>query len=262
MDILGVKIDPISFSAAVGVISKFVAEPRFHLVTTVNPEFILSAGKDSEYQKILNSADLSLPDGVGVLMAQKYLSDAAKIPSSLLRLPKLFLLGLKVGFVTKLPERVTGADLFGNLIAVAATQGWRVGLLGGESFNGEDVCDLTKTALVKEFPGLIIGYCSREPTPEIFATPLDMLFVAFGHPKQERWLSKNRERLGGVHVGMGVGGTFDFYIGKQHRAPRLLRQLKIEWLWRLASEPGRFKRIFGAYPVFPLRVFLFSLSSL
>lgn len=259
--ILGVKVDTVTFDKALTAASTFVAEPRFHLITTVNAEFILTAQTDLVFKEILNGADLSLPDGVGVLMAQRYLSAAALVPAGLLRPLQLFWLGLKVGFLTKLPERVAGSDLFKELVKQAAANNWRVGLLGGESFKGEEVCNLTKQALLATWPLLQIAYCSREPTPEIFATPLDLLFVAFGHPKQEKWLGENKDRLSRVRVGMGVGGTFDFIIGKQHRAPRLLQQLKLEWLWRLILQPTRFKRIFSAYPIFPLQVFLSSLRT-
>lgn len=277
--ILGIKVDLTTFDKALATVSKFITEPRFHLVTTVNAEFILTAQEDSEFKEILNSADLSLPDGVGVLMAQKYLTDAVSVPKDLLRPLKLFLLGLKVGFFTNLlsrsaehgcrgtaccalttiGERVAGVDFTEALIETASEEGWTVGLLGGESFQNQNVCDLAKNTLLIKYPGLKVVYCSREPSEAVSTTSIDLLFVAFGHPKQEKWLWENRDRLVNVKIGIGVGATFDFLVGKQRRAPRLLRQLKLEWLWRLLVEPARFKRIFNAYPIFPLRIFWSSL---
>jgi len=257
--IIGINIDIVTFDKALELIESYIKEPKFHLITTTNPEFILEAQSDQHFKEILNHADLSLPDGVGVLMASSYLNHAAQTKPGLLRPLKLFLTGLKVGFLEKLPERIGGADFFNQLIGLANSGSLRIGLLGGEEYSGKNVCDLVKTKLTAQHPDLKIVYCSREPSDEAFTTPIDFLFVAFGHPKQEKWLWENKDRLSKVKIGMGVGGTFDFIVGKRRRAPELVQRIKLEWLWRFFSEPSRFRRIFNAYPRFPLKVFLSSL---
>lgn len=235
VEILGVHISNVTFDEALKRIGGFISEPRFHLVATVNPEFVLTASSDPVFKTILNQSDLSLPDGVGLQMASSYLH--------------FFDHQLSV-----LTERVTGSDLFFKLCKLGSQKGWRIGLLGGQDFRGQNVCDLTKWRLEDYYPGIRVAYCSREPSDLVFTTPLDLLFVAFGAPKQEKWLSENRDQLSQVRVGIGVGGTFDYLVGKRRRAPRLLRNLRLEWLWRLLIEPRRVGRIFRAVVVFPWRV--------
>jgi|GEM_PF-350694 len=261
-NILGVKVNSISFNATLRQISQFVTEPHFHLVTTVNPEFILTAGKDSEFKEILNKADLSLPDGIGVVLALRFrrgdIYDA-------LNLGKL--LGCDESRPYGTLQRVAGADLVPALVKLAAEKGWSVGFLGGEDFKGQDVCQLVKQHFLTKYPSLNVAYCSREATPELFNTELDLLFVAFGAPKQEKFLwsafalSDSADatsrlataRLANVRVGIGVGGTFDFIVGKQKRAPLLCQKVGLEGLWRLFVEPKRWKRVFRAYIVFPIK---------
>lgn len=265
MHILGIRIDTVTFDKALEVIKSYLKEPRFHLVTTVNAEFILTAQEDAEFRKILNSAALSLPDGSGVVWAlqlgktdNRAQKGGTKAESGSEKSVFTFLPSLLPSVISPPTsyERIAGADLVPALIQLAAENGYTVGLLGGESWHGQNVCDLVKMTLQRQYPRLTIVYCSREPSNTVFTTPIDLLFVAFGHPKQEKWLWQNRDRLSHVRVGMGVGGTFDFICGKKRRAPVWLRRLGLEGLWRLVIEPSRWRRVLNAYLVFPLSVIL------
>ncbi|MCX6783656.1 MAG: WecB/TagA/CpsF family glycosyltransferase [candidate division WWE3 bacterium] len=226
-NILGVHVENILFKDALSRISGFVTEPRFHLVTTVNADFLLNASADPVFKVILNSADLSLPDGFGVVLCQRLFNPSHAT------------------------EKIAGADLVPRLCQTASLQGWSLGLLGGESYQDTDVCQLVKSKLLDTYPGLNVIYCSRESSPEVFTEQIDLLFVAFGSPKQEKWLYANRHLLSNVRVGIGVGGTFDFIVGKRRRASGPL-----EALWRIFLEPKRLGRVLRAYVLFPIKILL------
>lgn len=198
------------------------------IVVTVNPEFLVATQKDPEFQKILNRADLSVPDGVGL---------------------KLF---------AGLENRVTGVDLLLKLCQLAAAKGWTVGLFGGE----EGVAKKAKTKLEERFPGLKVAWAvdGREADEERNNEELirkngevDLLFVALGQVKQERFLEALRT-AGVYKVGMGVGGAFDYLSGRVTRAPKFLRLAGLEWAYRLAHQPQRLGRIVNAVVVFPLQL--------
>jgi len=225
IDILGVGVDNVLFEEALGTIESFVGDGRSHYVATVNPEFVVTAQKDAEFKKILNCASLVVCDGIGVLWASKVLGSPLK-------------------------QKITGTDLTGALCDRASKKGYRVFLLGAE----EGVADKTAEVLRTKFKGLkVLGSLSGSPRVEddaktvrqikdlVGESRIDLLFVAYGHPKQEKWLARNLPRLN-VGVGIGVGGAFDYISGRSKRAPRLIRSLGLEWLFRLVTQPSRWRR--------------------
>ena len=221
--ILGVKIFSITFDEGLEEVRKWLLNDRKkHYIVTPNPEFLIRAQKDLEFKKILNGADLALPDSAGLIWASKVLKKPIK-------------------------EKVAGADFMLGLCKMAEREGFKIGLIGG----GRGVAVKTGECLKKMFPRLKVGLASEEwpfdyvlhQTVQDFAQgkPIDILFVAFGAPKQEKWIAENLPNIP-VRVAMGVGGSFDYIAEVVLRAPKLLRDLGLEWLFRLILQPWRFFR--------------------
>lgn len=205
MKILGVKVSTLNFRETLELIRKWLNERGdIRFVVTPNPEFLVKASKDMEFKKILNSADLSIPDGSKLIWASK---DVIK-------------------------ERVAGVDLMTDLCRVCEEKALTVGLIGG----AEKIADRTAECLRKKFPKLKIKIWET--------TGVDVLFVALGMGKQEKWIWENREKLRkeGVRLAMGVGGAFDYISGAVPRAPKFIRDRGLEWLFRLVRQPWRLKR--------------------
>ncbi|MEK7559489.1 MAG: WecB/TagA/CpsF family glycosyltransferase [Patescibacteria group bacterium] len=200
-------------------------DDRNRYFVTPNPELLVVADGDSSYEKILNSADLALPDGIGVVWASKLLGRHLK-------------------------HRIAGADLMENVCRDVAKRPITVGFLGGRPGIAEKVSE----CLTKKYPGLKVGltysgapdketleYIKDEIEKNNDGKKLDILFVAFGSPKQEIWISENLKSLP-VKVTIGVGGAFDFISGEIKRAPVWIRRTGLEWFFRLAIQPWRIKR--------------------
>lgn len=201
VDILGVKIDDVTMDEALRIVEKWIWNPGKHYIVTPNPEFIMTAQKDLEFKKILNNADLSIPDGNGLKLSGK------------------------------IKNNISGGDLMERLVALSSEKGFVVGLFGG--LNG--VAEKTAECLKKKYSGLKLNVVNEK------LIPVDILFVAFGAPKQEKWIYQNLSKLP-VKIAMGVGGAFDYMSGKVPRAPKWIRDLGFEWLFRLIIQPWRIKR--------------------
>ena len=239
VSILGVKLDQLSLPQALNKATRFVNSQKFNLIVTPNPEFLLEARQNQAFAGILNSADLSLPDGTGLVYAAKYLS-----------LPKI--------------NRICGTDFVWELARHASENNWSIYLLGGD----RGVAKKAAALLAKKYPrlkiaGAISGYDKqgqmkqdRELVHLINKVSPDILLVALGAPKQEEWLIRNKNGLNSVKIGMGVGGAFDYIAGIVSRAPRFMRKLGLEWLFRLIVQPLRIKRIYNAVVKFPVLVVL------
>ncbi|MGB9678805.1 MAG: WecB/TagA/CpsF family glycosyltransferase [Thermoanaerobacteraceae bacterium] len=235
VNILGVPINKISMVNAVQVLNSFLNEDKFHFVATPNAEFVMIAQKDEEYMKILNTTDLNVPDGIGIVFASKVFKEPIK-------------------------ERVAGFDLmieFIKSIDQKNTNSPNIYLLGA----APGVAEEAKAKLEKQYPAVNIvgvhdGYFNRTDDEEIIkdinSKNTDILFVALGAPKQEKWIFKNKGKLK-VKIAMGVGGSFDVLAGRVERAPLIFRKLGAEWLYRLIKEPWRYKRM-AVLPKFVLKV--------
>ncbi|MBI2019524.1 WecB/TagA/CpsF family glycosyltransferase [Candidatus Daviesbacteria bacterium] len=216
VQVLGVKIDDISMPEALMVVEKWVWSPGKHYIVTPNPEMIVAAQKDEIFKEVLNSADLSIPDGVGLKLSGKVKNTFA------------------------------GVDFMEQLVKAATEKGFTTSFLGGR----EGVAEKCAERLKKKYPGLKVvfaesgGEVDKDGNMRIgdnSLPPCDLLFVAFGHQKQEKWIAKNLNKIP-AHVIMGVGGSFDYLSGKVLRPPKVLRSLGLEWLFRLILEPWRIKR--------------------
>ncbi len=264
ISVLGVPIFKVSKKQVLDVVEQTIDRQEKLQIATVNPEFLVEAQKDRKLFEILQTT-FNVADGVGILWAGYFLERAKSLRGVLGAFWRLFwwlyslsLVPLANRMFKVLPERIAGADLFWDLLALAEENGWKVFLLGGS----EGVAKMTTEKIKIRFPRLnIVGAISggkienyKDPrlVQEVISAKPHMVFVAFGCPKQEKWISYNLSSFPSPVVAMGVGGTFDFVAGKTKRAPAVLRTLGLEWLWRLILEPKkRLKRIFRAVVVFP-----------
>jgi len=205
VDILGVKIDDIEMAEALVQVEQWIISPGKHYIVTPNPEFLVAAHKDTVFKKILNDADLSIPDGVGLKLSGK------------------------------IKNTFSGTDFMEELIRVAAEKGFTAGFLGGK----DGVAEKCAERLKRKYPTLKVSFTSADAEAKI--PPLDLLFVALGHIKQEKWIAANLDKIP-VHLAMGVGGAFDYLSGRVPRAPKWMRDLGFEWLFRLIMQPWRIKR--------------------
>ncbi len=224
-DIIGILIDRLSRPEVLTRIDQFVQMRRPHQIVTVNSDFLSIANREPDFIDLLNAAAISVPDGMPLIWLSRLLGKP-------------------------LPERITGTDLLMDCAALAAAKGYRIFLLGA----APGVADALAVHLTALYPGLQIAgthsppyFAGRDPEAEATMTALvrdarpDILFVAMGTPKQERWIYNHLTALD-VPVCIGVGGVFNFVTGRIPRAPRLLQQLGLEWLFRLTLEPRRLWR--------------------
>jgi N-acetylglucosaminyldiphosphoundecaprenol N-acetyl-beta-D-mannosaminyltransferase len=222
VDVLGVRIDDVTYPEALEVLRQALASRTPLVVTTPNPEFIMAARRDQAFRAVLNRSGLNIPDGIGLVLAARLAGD-------------------------RLRAHVQGTDLVLLLAAESAAAGQRWFLLGGWG----DVAERAAAALVRQFPGLqVAGAAPGSPaanqdahTRAIIraAGQVDVLLVAYGAPRQEHWLDRNLADLG-IPVGIGVGGVFNYLAGDLPRAPRWVRRLHCEWLHRLVTQPWRWRR--------------------
>lgn len=232
--ICGVPIDTTSRSAALERCREFLCISALQHIATVNPEFIVAAQKNTAFRDVLQRSDLALCDGAGAQFAARWL------------------------YGTKL-ERIPGVDFMVSLCELASRENASVFFLGGK--NG--VAKKTADVLQERFSGLrVAGWSEDVDISKFRQVDISIFFVALGAPKQELWIAQHRKALQaqGVKIVMGVGGAFDFISGNIKRAPQVMRKLGLEWLWRLAMEPGRLRRIFRAVVVFPSVVMRFRLQ--
>lgn len=238
IELMGVPIDAVTRGEAVQKVRAMLDEPHGHLLTTPNPEMLVQASRDAKFKDALRSADLAIPDGQGLLVVGR-------------------LKGMRI------PERIPGSEFVDDIAAEAARRGAGVYLLGGRG----DVAERAANALRLRHSGLrIVGADSggelkkgadgeadteMAVVQRISSAGPEILLVAFGHGNQELWILRHLRDLPSVRIAMGVGGTFDFLAGTAKRAPKLLRNAGLEWLWRLIVEPWRFRRIWTAVAVFP-----------
>ncbi len=230
--ILNVRIDNVKMLDAIEKIKIMIASKKCHQIVTVNPEFVMEAQKNIKFREVLNNAALSLPDGIGIVLASKLSFQPLK-------------------------ERVTGIDIVQKLACHAAKYGWRIFFLGA----APGVADEAAKKLKATYPGLkVAGTYSGSPDIQeednicemIKSAQPQILLVAFGAPKQDLWIARNLQRLG-VQVAIGVGGSFDFIVGIARRAPLWVQKIGCEWLYRLIKEPHRWKRML-ALPKFALAI--------
>lgn len=231
-EILGVNVNSLTMVQAVEKVQQFIDERKNALVATANAEMLMRATQDEELKHILNSADLVVPDGAGTVWAANYLG-------------------------VEMPERVAGYDLAQELMREAPGREDRIYFFG----SAPGVAESAREKAMELYPGIKIvgtrnGFFSEADEPEIIAeikaARPDILLVALGVPKQEKWLYKYRQELQ-VPVAIGVGGTLDVMAGVMQRAPLWMQKAKLEWLFRGLKQPSRAGRLL-ALPKFVMKV--------
>ncbi|MBI4779300.1 WecB/TagA/CpsF family glycosyltransferase [Candidatus Falkowbacteria bacterium] len=233
INILGININTFTKKQALIKIKEFLNGGKHHFITTPNPEIILAADNDKEFFSILNKADLSLPDGVGLKIAA-------------------WLMGVNF-------QRITGADLLKDILALAEARNRRVAILNWQ--DGLSSAANIQKVLADKYPKLRalavdIGrqaIMPEEKLAQVKEFKPEIIFLTLGAPYQEKFIFHNLAKLPSVKIGLGVGGAFDFLIGKLPRAPLWFRKIGLEWLWRLFKQPARWKRIYNAVIVFPVK---------
>jgi|GEM_PF-430869 len=238
-DVLGIGVDRLDIAGAAARIAAFVQAGTPQQVVTVNPEFVIAARRDDAFRRVLRTADLATADGMGIVWAARILGE-------------------------RLPERVGGVELLQRVASSAATLGHTLFLLGAQP----GVAAAAGEALVRRHPGLrIAGSYAGSPAASdeeaivaiVREARPDILFVAFGAPAQDLWIARTLARLQ-VPVAIGVGGAFDYLAGRVPRAPRPLQRAGLEWLYRLAIQPWRWRRML-ALPHFAVLVIADRLGS-
>ena len=219
-EILGISFDDLTREEAAQLGAQLLAEDRFHYVVTPNPEFILAAEKDQAFLDVLNSADLVLADGVGVVYSAKILGKPLK-------------------------GRVPGIEFAADMLACLNGMGGRLYLLGAKP----GVAEEAGRRIQAQYPGIVLcgtqdGYFKDEEAAllKVAAARPDLLFVCLGAPKQEKWMAR-WGRHTGARLAIGLGGALDVFAGNVERAPESWRRLGLEWAYRLKKEPQRAGRM-------------------
>ena len=233
LKILGVSLSNLKPGEAIETIKGFLSDGKKHYIVTPNPEILLAAQKDEELFYIINSADLSLPDGFGLKIASWFSKE------------NLF--------------RVTGADLTPELLSICEKEKTPVGFVLWEK--GLTPKQDLEVALHNKYPGLIFSVAVTDrqanslPNEDFFKNEPQIIFCSFGAPYQEKFAYHALPKMPSVKVILGVGGSIDYLSGTAQRAPKAFRFLGLEWLWRLFTHPKRINRIIQAVVIFPLIFF-------
>ena len=232
VNILGVAVDAVTMPEAVAAVEYYMDARAGVTVATANAEMIMRATKDAALRDVLAAAALVVPDGAGTVWAARHLGHA-------------------------MPERVAGYDLVQELLRRAPAAHRRIYFFGA----APGVAEKAKAKAEQLYPGIKIvgvrdGFFSADMNDAIIsdirtARP-DLLLVALGVPKQEKWIHRHLAALG-VPVAIGVGGTLDVMAGVMKRAPRWMQRAKLEWLFRGMLQPKRARRLL-ALPKFVLKV--------
>ena len=240
LKILNIWVDPVDRKEAIHRVKKFLETgTRPHAIIASNPEKNFSVPKDTVLYDTFKNADLLLPDGMGVVMAAR------------------ILYGVDL-------ERVPGSEFIFDICNIAAKGSYKVFIYGAT----EDVNKKAVEELINRYPDLKIvgradGYVKDCEMPDLIdrinASGAEILFLALGSPKQEKWYATHKNHLHYVRVMQGVGGTLDTIAGTVKRAPKIWCNFQLEWLYRLIMEPKRIKRQ-KVLPVFAVLILIAKLK--
>lgn len=225
--ILGVNVDCLTMNDAVAQIGNLTLSKKPKMVATANAEMLMMADADAELKAILNAAALVTADGAGTVWA-----------------------GRQLGY--EVPERVAGVDLVIKLLE----KGYKTFMFGAAEGIADAAAAKAEKAYRANIAGTNNGYFTSADEQTIInkinASGAQILLVALGVPKQEKWIYNNLSKLQ-VPVSIGVGGTLDVLAGKVKRAPLWMQRARLEWLYRALKEPSRAGRL-AALPKFVIKV--------
>lgn len=223
--IFDIPIDTVTREDFIRTVRQFLHSSEVHYITTPNPEMVVATQKDGDFKKALRTSHLAIPDGIGIVWALRRK-------------------GVQI-------KRMSGIDAMVHIARIAKEEGKKIFLLGA----GKEVAKKAGESLKKEVPGLTVVGATEEATIEnINSAAPDIIFVAYGHGKQEKWIINNASRIPSLRIAMGVGGSFDFLAREKKRAPMWMQNLGMEWFFRLLQEPKRIGRIWNAVVVFPYMI--------
>jgi N-acetylglucosaminyldiphosphoundecaprenol N-acetyl-beta-D-mannosaminyltransferase len=220
--ILEVNIDRVNMEQSIQRVMNFLEDKNNQVVFTPNSEIIMMTEQNPSYKKVINAADLLVPDGIGVILASKIIGKP-------------------------LEERVAGFDLLTHVLHKLEKK-TRIYLLGGKpgvaQKAGEKMMQMNKNILIC---GCRDGYDQMEEEEEkileeIQQSGAECLLVALGAPRQEEWIDRHKSKLN-THLCMGVGGSLDIFAGASKRAPDIFIRFGLEWFYRLLRQPWRFIRM-------------------
>lgn len=280
-NIFGIKINITNKQEILDFVnSRLDTKEKFYIVTP-NPENILIAKDDWLLKKAIVHSTLSIPDGIGLSQAHKFLN-FKNYNGNILRPLLIFFQGMLVGAATIFNKKyltddlpiIKGRELFLDIIKIADSLRLKVYLFGGEYHEAEKA----KHVLEKTCKNIIFKTNYQFPQYDRNCQPIseihrklhkrivgsikmfepDFIFVAMNTPKQEKWIFRNFFRLKATGA-MAVGGTFNYIAGNMKLPPRWMEKLGLEWVYRLIQEPKRLKRILNAFPIFPWKVFMWKL---
>ena len=229
ISIFGVNVFNITFEESMEILKGFLKEDRLHTIFTPNTEIVMACNEDENLKDLINSADLVVADGIGLVIGSKMRGKPLK-------------------------ERVTGYDISMELIELAQAQGHSLYFVGGEP----GIAMKAKENVEKDYPGINIvgehhGYFKgthlghkghaeeMELVKDINEKCPDIIFLGLGFPKQEIWIDEYRDKLNAKII-IGNGGVLDVLAGKAQRAPEIFIKLNLEWFYRLLKNPSRIKR--------------------
>ena len=228
----GMRIDRVTMEGALQQIEQFIASGKPHHIVTADASMVMTFREDKDFAAIVEQAALITPDGAGILWACQR-------------------------FGTPIPAKVSGVDLSAKLVELSSTRGWRVFFFGG----APGVAEAAARKMRERFPGAQIcgardGYYKADQedsvAAELAATKPDIVLVAMGIPRQEKFIARQKARVG-AEVYIGVGGTLDVFSGTVKRAPVWMQKSGLEWLYRISSNPNaaRLKKL-AALPQFAM----------
>jgi N-acetylglucosaminyldiphosphoundecaprenol N-acetyl-beta-D-mannosaminyltransferase len=223
LPILKIWVDPVNMKQALERVSEYVEKgDRLHTVFASNPEKNFSFPADAFLYQMFRNADMLVPDGIGVVMAAR------------------FLYGLHM-------ERVPGCELMQNVCAMSADKGYKIFIYGAK----DEINKKAVETLRNKYPNIrIAGHCNGylpkdkmdDLVRQINDSGAQILFLALGSPNQERWIAEYGDKLKHIRVCQGTGGTLDVIAGAVKRAPDIYCRLGLEWFYRLIDDPARIKR--------------------
>lgn len=258
VEVLGVRFHALTRRQAAEAVARLARADGQSYVVKPYSEFMPPARRDEAVRRTLGGAALCLADGAGILWAAHYLSLKGGPLRAVAQLPlSLASLAVRPGALQRpLPEAMHGVDFTWEMLAAIDRAGLSVYLLGGTAEESRGAAE----RIGKRLPGLRIagahpGYLKGRDNAiaEISAARPDVLLVAMGFPRQERWIAENLSRLP-VKVAVAEGGSLSFISGAIRRAPRWMRRSGLEWFYRLLRQPSRLRRQL-ALPVFVWLVF-------
>lgn len=225
IDIRGVKFDNVTFDETIDIIVSKVNNGEQCAVFTPNSEIVQSCIDTPELYDVINSAELIIPDGIGVIKASKILK-------------------------TPLKEKVAGVEVGEKVLEKASENSWKVFFLGGKP----GVAEIAKEKMELKYPGLNVcgtndGYFAKEGEEnkkvieKINNLNPDVLYVCLGAPTQEKWIYNNRAQILHCKLFLGLGGSLDIYSETAKRAPKFFVKLGLEWFYRLLCNPSRIGRM-------------------